>query len=520
MSASLQVVGLEVHLRTNGTRLLGPMDLQLDPGHCLGLVGESGSGKSLSALAMMDLLPSGLTAKGELRLGEQRIALGSPTHRALRGRQLAWMPQDALASLHPMRDLGAQLVESLVALRGLDRAAAKIEAIRLCEQLELPSPAQLLERFPHQISGGQRQRVNLALTLAGDPAFLIADEPTSALDPRLAREMLDLLDRLRRERGLGLLLISHDLPLLGDYAQSLAILRRGTMVEHGETAQVFGEPAHEYTRELLAANALPAPLPTTPGETLVSVQALTLRYPRATTPALHEAAFELRRGECLALLGESGSGKSSLGRALLRLSRGDVRGRVALDGEDLLLAPRVRLRALRRRIGVVFQDPYASLDPRQRVVDIVGEPLRIHTVLDAAARRARVAALLAQVGLDDSALDRYPHQFSGGQRQRIAIARALAADPDLLVCDEAVSALDAQHRAGILSLLDRLKRERRLALLFITHDMAAAAALAERVAVMHAGHVVEQGLLSVVLTEPRHPATRTLLAGRGAIRPG
>ncbi|MFT3808052.1 ATP-binding cassette domain-containing protein [Arenimonas sp.] len=516
---ALSVAGLEAHLRANGARLLGPIDLQLDAGRCLGLVGESGSGKSLTALAMMDLLPSGLIASGELQVGDTRIPLGSDAHRRLRGRQLAWMPQDALASLHPMRSLGAQLVESLMALRGFNRAAAKAESLRLLDQLELPAPAQLAMRFPHQISGGQRQRVNLALTLAGDPTWLIADEPTSALDPRLAHEMLELLDRLRRERGLGLLLISHDLPLLGAFAQSVAILRRGDCVEFGETTQVFRSPSHQYTRELLAADALPAPAPGVAGDVLVSVQRLSLRYPRAPAPALRDAGFELRRGECLALIGESGSGKSSLGRALLRLLRGDIQGRARLDGEDLLTASRPRLRALRRRIGVVFQDPFASLDPRQRIVDVIGEPLRIHTELDAAARRQRVSALLAQVGLDDAALDRYPHQFSGGQRQRIAIARALAADPDLLVCDEAVSALDAQHRAGILGLLDRLKRERRLALLFITHDMAAARALAERIAVMHAGEVVEQGAMSAVLTNPRHPATRALLAGRPATRP-
>ena len=519
MNAALAVAGLEVHLRATGARLLGPIDLRLDPGHCLGLVGESGSGKSLTALAMMDLLPAGLRATGELKVGEQSVALGSPSHRALRGRRLAWMPQDALASLHPMRSLGAQLVESLMTLRGLDRTAAKTESLRLLEQLELPAPAALSGRYPHQISGGQRQRVNLALTLAGDPAWLIADEPTSALDPRLAREMLELLDRLRRERGLGLLLISHDLPLLGAFAQSVAILRRGEMVETGETAQVFAAPKHQYTRELLAADALPEPQPTAAGETLVSVRNLSLRYPRAAAPALREAGFELRRGECLALIGESGSGKSSLGRALLRLLRGDVTGSAKFDGEDLLTASRSRLRALRRRIGVVFQDPYASLDPRQRIVDVVSEPLRIHTDLDAIARRQRASALLAQVGLDDSALDRYPHQFSGGQRQRIAIARALAADPDLLVCDEAVSALDAQHRAGILALLAGLKRQRRLALLFITHDMGAARALAERITVMHQGEVVEQGPMAAVLSDPRHPATRALLADRPATRP-
>jgi ABC-type microcin C transport system duplicated ATPase subunit YejF len=507
----LAVSALEVRLSRQATPLLGPFDLCLPEATCTALVGESGSGKSLTALALLDLLPSGLAARGELHWGGARAAIGSPAHRALRGRQLAWMPQDALASLHPLRRIGAQLIESLRALRGLDTAAARGQALALLEQLELPTPAQLLARYPHQLSGGQRQRVNLALALAGDAQLLIADEPTSALDPRLAREMLDLLDRLRRERGLSLLLISHDLPLVGRYAQQVMILRRGQPLEAGDTARVFAQPQHEYTRELLAADRLPAAGAGAVGESLLQVQRLQVRYPRAPQPALRQASFELRRGQCLALLGESGSGKSSLGRALLRLLHGETRGRVLLDGEDLLTATRPRLRALRRRLGVVFQDPYASLDPRQRVAEIVSEPLRIHTDADAAARRRQAATLLAQVGLDENALDRYPQQFSGGQRQRIAIARALALDPELLVCDEAVSALDAQHRLGVLELLARLKRERGLALLFITHDLMAARALAERIAVLHQGELVEQGPAASVLAQPQHAATRALV---------
>ena len=515
--SGVSVTGLEVRLSGREAPLLGRLDLRLDAGDCLGLVGESGSGKSLTALALLDLLPPGLTACGELQWGGLRAAIGSPAHRALRGRRIAWMPQDALASLHPLRRIGAQLIESLRALRGFDAAAARAQAIALLEQLELPTPAQLLARYPHQLSGGQRQRVNLALALAGDAQLLVADEPTSALDPRLAREMLDLLDRLRRERGLSLLLISHDLPLVGRYAQRVMILRRGQLLEAGDTARVFARPQHEYTRELLAAERLPAAGADAAGELLLQVDALQVRYPRAVQPALRQASFELRRGQCLALLGESGSGKSSLGRALLRLLRGDTQGRVLLDGEDLLAATRPRLRALRRRLGVVFQDPYASLDPRQRVADIVSEPLRIHTDADAAARRRKAAALLAQVGLDESALDRYPHQFSGGQRQRIAIARALALDPELLVCDEAVSALDAQHRAGVLELLARLKRERGLALLFITHDLVAARALAERIAVLHRGELIEQGPAADLLAQPRHAATRALVMAQAPL---
>ena len=491
MTPRLALEGLQV--RTATRTLLGPLDLDLRAGECLGLVGESGSGKSLTVLSLLGLLPPGLTATGALRLDASTIALDSKAHRALRGRAVAWMPQDPQASLHPLRSVGAQLCETLRALRGLDATGARREAISLFERLQLPAPTALLDRHPHQLSGGQRQRVLLALALAGAPRVLLADEPTSALDPRLARETLDLLDRLRRELGLSVLLVSHDLPLVAAYAQRVAILRRGELVERGDAAAVFANPQHHYTRELLAAEQLPPPAAAAPGPLLLDITALSVRYPRAPAPALSEASLQLHRGECLALVGESGSGKSTLGRAVLRLARSGTTGRILLDGEDLLGAGTGRLRALRRRIGVVFQDPYASLDPRLRVLDLISEPLRIHGLGDAASRRAKALALLTDVGLDPALARHWPHQLSGGQRQRVAIARALATDPDLLVCDEAVSALDAHHRAGVLALLERLKRRRGLALLFITHDFGAARALAERTAVIADGRIVASG---------------------------
>ncbi|WP_146907437.1 ATP-binding cassette domain-containing protein [Arenimonas daejeonensis] len=499
MSARLALRGLQVHAGTR--RLLGPLDLDLAPGQCLGLVGESGSGKSLTVLSLLGLLPPGLTAQGELLLDGERIELGSPAHHALRGRAIAWMPQDPQASLHPLRTVGAQLIESLRTLRGLDAAGARRAALSLFERLQLPDPSTLLARHPHQLSGGQRQRVLLALALAGKPRLLLADEPTSALDPRLAEEALALLDGLRREFGLAVLLVSHDLPLVAAHARRVAILRDGGLVETGDAGEVFANPQHAYTRELLAAERLPAPEPAAPGPRLLRLESVSVSYPRAPTPALQAASLDLHRGECLAVVGESGSGKSTLGRTVLRLARQGVSGRILLDGEDLLDAGPGQLRVLRRRIGVVFQDPYASLDPRMRVAALVAEPLRIHALGNAASRDARARALLSAVGLDPALADRYPHQLSGGQRQRVAIARALATDPELLVCDEAVSALDAHHRAGVLALLARLKRERGLALLFITHDFAAARALAERTALLVDGRLVAIG------------DTATLLAG-------
>ena len=524
MTALIELRGLQVD--SGARRLLGPLDLQLHAGECLGLVGESGSGKSLTALALLGLLPPALHARGGLVVDGREVALGSREHVALRGRVLGWVPQDPLAALHPLRTVGAQLVETLRVLRGLARVPAQAEARALFERVQLPDPVAALRKYPHQFSGGQRQRIAIALALATRPRVLIADEPTSSLDARIARDILDLLDGLRRDAGLALLLISHDLPLVGAYAQRLVVLQRGEVVERGDTRAVFANPRHGYTRELLAADVLaPLPPPRDDAPVLLRGEHLRMRYPRAARDALDDVSIELRRGEGLALVGESGSGKSTLGRALLKLLRG-VHGRVLFHGSglpghgtgavDLAALPRRELRRLRAGIGVVFQDPYASLDPRLRIADIVAEPLRIHGIGDAALRRAKAADLLQAVGLDRDMLDRYPHQFSGGQRQRIAIARALATDPALLVCDEAVSALDAHHRAAILALLVALKRERGLALLFVTHDLAAAAAVAERIAVLEGGRIVESGITADVLRAPRHAHTQALLAARPA----
>ena len=499
--SALVLHALQVHA---GPRcLLGPVDLALPAGECLGLVGESGSGKSLTIAALLGLLPPGLQARGHLALDGRNITLGSPAHHALRGRVLAWVPQDPQSALHPLRTVGAQLEEALRQLRGLDRAGAHREALALFDRLQLPDPPRLLGRHPHELSGGQRQRALLALALAGNPRVLLADEPTSALDPRLAAEALALFDTLRIELGVSVLLVSHDLPLVARHASQLAILRRGEVVEQGSSADIFRAPGHVYTRELLAADRLPALVPQAPGPRLLRFDAVQVRYPGQPAPAVTGISLDLHRGECLALVGESGSGKSSLGRALMRLLRTGVDGSIHFDGEDLLAAGRVRLRALRRRIGVVFQDPYASLDPRMRVCDLVAEPLRIHGLVPADGRPAKVAALLQDVGLDADLAERYPHQLSGGQRQRVAIARALATEPELLVCDEAVSALDAQHRAGVLALLARLKRERGLALLFITHDWPAARSLADRCAVLADGRLESVGPTHEVLASSR-----------------
>ncbi len=514
MTPVLKVENLQVHLAKQVEPLLGPLFFQCAQSECLGLVGESGSGKSLTALALLGLLPPGLRASGQLQLFGEEIVFNSAQHLALLGHTIAWMPQDASAALHPLRTVGDQLCESIKVLQKISAREAKTAALHLFTQLELPEPEQLQLRYPHQLSGGQRQRVLLAIALAGKPKILIADEPTSALDPRLAREALELLDSLRQKMQLAILLISHDLPLLGAYAQRVMVLQRGKVVETGNVEQIFRNAQHPYTRELLAAEHMPAPAAHTIGATVLQVDQLSIRYPRANTNAVDHAHFDLKRGECLVVLGESGSGKSSLGRALLKLIKHGVSGSVKLDGEDILQAPHHRLRLLRRRMGVVFQDPAASLNPRKKIVDIISEPLCIQTNMNAGQRRARASELLLQVGMDDSALERYRHEFSGGQQQRIAIARALAMSPDILLCDEAVSALDAHHRSEIIRLLGHIVHERGLALVFITHDLACAKALADQVLVMDKGRILEQGAASDIWRHAQHAVTRALIAAR------
>ena len=516
MTSTTHIELSELRVSAGTRELLAGLSLELHGGECVGLVGESGSGKSLTSLALLGLLPTGLQGRAQLRVDGQAIDFDSREHAELRGRVFGLVPQDPLAALHPLRRVGAQLLETLRVTRGMSRSAAQSEAEALLQRVQLPDPTQAMAKYPHQFSGGQRQRIAIALALATQPRILIADEPTSALDARIAREILDLLDSLRREENLGLLLISHDLPLVGAYAQQLLVLQRGVVVERGDTRAVFAAPQHAYTRELLAADQLHAlPTPAVDAPVLLQAENLRMRYRGATSDALDGVSVQLHCGEGLALVGESGSGKSTLGRALLKLLRG-ASGRITLDGIELDALDAAGLRAMRRRIGVVFQDPYASLDPRLSIARVITEPLRIHAIGDADSQRAKALELLQAVGMEASALDRYPHQFSGGQRQRIAIARALSTSPDLLVCDEAVSALDAHHRAAILALLARLKRERGLALLFVTHDLAAASAVAERIAVLEAGRIVETGITAAVLANPQHAHTQALVAARPA----
>jgi ABC-type glutathione transport system ATPase component/ABC-type dipeptide/oligopeptide/nickel transport system permease subunit len=516
---ALVVRGLCIQLPT-GARI-GPLDFALAPGECLGLIGGSGSGKSLSALALSGLLSPGLSARGELVLGEQRIDLGTPLPEGVRGRRIGLVFQDPLASLHPLRRIGAQLRETLRALRGLggdalDQAAEHaLREVGLVEGSE-QTCTRFLRAYPHQLSGGQRQRVMLALALAGNPELFIADEATSALDLLSQHDILELLQRLRRERGLALIFIGHDLAVAARLADQLIVLQNGRVVDAGPTATVLAAPQSAYTRALLAARvALPMPsTAATDAPVVLQLNEFSLRYRGSPQPAVQPLDLSLRRGESLALLGASGSGKSSLARGLLQLSEAQQQGAVQLAGIELRGLSSAALRAQRPQAQMVFQDPYSSLDPRQRIAEVLAEPLRLH---GRPVVYAELVQALNEVGIQPDALSRYPHAFSGGQRQRIAIARALILKPSLLICDEAVSALDSISRRQILQLLLHLQAERELSLLFITHDPGVAAELAQRTAVMFEGHMVEIGPTAQLLEHPEHAHTRELVAAWRAL---
>jgi len=509
--ALLTVEGLQVRFGA-ASPTLGPVDFSLQAGECLAVVGASGSGKSLTAAALLGLLPARAHACGRLRLAERELDIARESPQAWRGRGLVWMPQDPLAALHPLRRVGDQLDECIALHQGGTRTERLAVAQECLRRAGLQPEPRLLRSHPHRLSGGQRQRLLLALCLACRPQVLIADEPTSALDALHAAAVLETLDRLRADSRLGLILISHDLGAVARHADRVLVLQGGRAVETGPTAELFAAPRAEYTRRLLEAHRLPAVSATTrpTGDDLLHIENLRLRYPRMARDAVDVPELRIARGEALALVGESGSGKSSLGRCLLRLVEPAAGARIAFADVDLAPLSQRRLRPLRSRLQAVFQDPFASLDPRQRVADIVTEALRVRGMARAE-REQRAGELLEAVGLSPDSAQRFPHQFSGGQRQRIAIARALASEPELIVCDEAVSALDAEVQGQILALLSSLRAERGLSLLFITHDLRAAAALADRIAVMQDGRIVECGPTAELLSDARHPYTRALL---------
>ena len=509
------------------------------------LVGESGSGKSVTAMSILNLLPDNAERSGRI-LWDGRDLLGAtPAElRALRGRQIACVFQDPMGSLNPVFTVGAQIAEPLRLHLGLSRRAALARAEELLAEVGLPEPRRRLSAYPHELSGGQQQRVMIAIALACEPRLLIADEPTTALDVTIQRQILELLERVQRERRMSLLFISHDLGVVGEIADRVVVMRHGQVREQGPVEAIFTAPQDAYTRALLAcrpaldsdaprlaviddhiAGRAPAPARRPRLESaddapvLIEARGLGKTFSfreglfrRREFQAVQEVSFRLRRGRTLGVVGESGSGKTTMGLTLLRLHEATA-GQVLFDGEDLFALQGPARQALRRRIQIVFQNPYASLNPRFTIGQTLLEPMRIHALgADDREREGRALALLERVGLDGTAFGKYPHEFSGGQRQRIAIARALTLSPEVLVLDEAVSALDVSVQAQVLNLLKDLQDELGLAYVFISHDLAVVRFMADELLVMKDGRVVEQGETRALLAAPRQDYTRRLLA--------
>ena len=554
----LEVQDLRVSFRTEQGRLqaVKGLSFHVDAGETLAIVGESGSGKSVSSLALMRLVEQGGGAidSGQMwltRRSGERVDLARASARpmrSLRGADLAMVFQEPMTSLNPVFTVGEQIAESIRLHQGLGRTAALAEALRMLDLVRIPEARNVLTRHPHQLSGGMRQRVMIAMALACKPALLIADEPTTALDVTIQAQILTLIQQLQRDLAMGVIFITHDMGVVAEVADRVLVMFRGDKVEEGACQPLFAQPQQPYTRALMAAvprlgamqgHALPARF-ALPGQEasdsvaslsaadtvrrdqppVLQVEGLVTRFPlrggwlgRVTRQvhAVEQLSFSLQPGETLSLVGESGCGKSTTGRSLARLLEFSA-GRVQVAGRDIAGLQGADLRALRRDIQFVFQDPFASLDPRLTVGFSVMEPLLLHGLATRAEAEQRVQWLLQKVGLPPEAAHRYPHEFSGGQRQRIAIARALALNPKVVIADEAVSALDVSIRAQIINLMLDLQAEFGIAFLFISHDMAVVERISHRVAVMYLGQIVEIGPRRAVFENPQHAYTRRLMS--------
>ncbi|MGK7865565.1 ABC transporter ATP-binding protein [Falsiroseomonas sp. E2-1-a4] len=491
-------------------------------GETVALVGESGSGKSVIALSCLRLLAgAGHNPQGRITLdGTDVLTAQGEDLRRLRGGIAGMVFQEPMTSLNPLHSVGRQVSEAVTLHRSLNGEALRLRVVELLTRAGFPQAEARLNAYPHQLSGGQRQRVMIAVALANDPALLIADEPTTALDVTIQAQILELLADLKRRLNMAVLLITHDLAIVRRHADRVVVMRHGQAVEAGTVAEVFGNPQHDYTRMLLATEPRGRPQPVAPdAQELLHGSQIKVHFPikrgilRRTVglvKAVDGVTVAIREGETVGLVGESGSGKTTLGLALLRLETSE--GPISFEGAPIHSLSRAALRPLRRRMQIVFQDPYGSLSPRMTVAEIVGEGLRVHENLSTAESEKRVAAALEEVGLDATMLARYPHEFSGGQRQRIAIARALVLKPRLVVLDEPTSALDVSVQAQVVDLLRDLQTRHRLAYLFISHDLRVVRALAHRIIVLKDGRVVEEGEAQAVVETPQQPYTRALMA--------
>ena len=557
--AELPILEVE-HLRVQFTSDSGTTTAVVDesfsirPGETLALVGESGSGKSVTSLSVMRLVEYGggkiVNGSIKLRCRDGRVVDLRHANKSelqhLRGSEVAMIFQEPMTSLNPVFTVGAQIAESLILHRGMDEKEALKEAVHLLELVRIPDAERISLRFPHQLSGGMRQRVMIAMALACKPQLLIADEPTTALDVTVQAQILALISELQKEIGMAVLFITHDMGVVAQIADRVAVMRYGEIVESGTAQAIFAHPQHPYTQALLSAvprlGALkdiehpcffrlidpdngkviepPSDKLPPPGETILEVKNLVKTFPVRTdfwgrptyvVRACDHVSFDLRAGETLSIVGESGCGKSTTGRAVLRLLDVDS-GEVLHRGKSLLRMTRHELQEERRNLQMIFQDPYASLDPRQTVGYSIAEPMMIHNYCSKKEMYDRVALLLKRVGLSPDMANRYPHEFSGGQRQRICIARALSLKPQIIVADECVAALDVSIRAQVVNLMMELQEEMGLSYIFISHDMGVVERISHRVAVMYLGQIVEMGSRRAVLGNPLHPYTQKLLS--------
>ncbi len=526
MTKLLEVRGLDVTFRmaSGDVEAVKGASFEIEKGETLGLVGESGSGKSVTALSVLQLLPYPVarhTPASSIRFrGQELIGADKPTLREIRGDRISMIFQEPMTSLNPLHSVEKQVCETLILHKGMTREAARKRALELLKMVGIKEAARRLSAYPHELSGGQRQRVMIAMALANDPDLLIADEPTTALDVTIQAQILKLLKDLQAELGMAMLLITHDLGIVRKMADRVAVMTGGEIVEYGETETLFDDPAHPYTRRLLAAEPKGQPAQGVPGAPMVMegddikvyfpIKKGVLKRTVDHVRAVDGISISVREGHTVGVVGESGSGKTTLGLALLRLlsSQGPIRFR----GAVIQGLKSKQLRPLRREMQVVFQDPYGSLSPRLSISQIVEEGLKVHGLGGSAAEReALIADALEEVGLDPAARHRYPHEFSGGQRQRIAIARAMVLKPKFLVLDEPTSALDMSVQAQIVDLLRDLQERHNLAYMFISHDLKVVRALASEVIVMRDGKVVEQGTAQQIFERPGDAYTQALM---------
>ncbi len=536
---SVQNLSLDFHLRTHILHAVREVSFDLKRGETLCLVGESGSGKSVTARALLRIIDSQAVITGgtiTLDTGAGPIAVDQLDEngkdiRAIRGRRIALIFQEPMSSLSPVHTIGSQIVEALRLHRQMDKKAARAETIELLRQVEIASPEEMIDRYTFEFSGGMRQRAMIAMALACDPDILIADEPTTALDVTTQAEILDLIKRLQVSRGMAMLLITHDLGVVAEVADTVAVMRYGRIVEQGKVDEIFHNPKHPYSKQLLAStmrlerHAAQAASNVKTDDPVLSARNLTKVYGASSSwfggkgfalKAVDNANIDLFRGENLGIVGESGSGKTTLGRLLLRTvepTSGSITYRPEPGVEtDVLGLGKSQLAAYHAQTRLVFQDPFASLNPRMTVKQIIADPLVVEGNLNARQIEEKVAGLMELVGLDPLAMERYPHAFSGGQRQRVGIARALALDPKIIIADEATSALDVSIRAQILDLLLDVQKRLGLSFIFISHDISVVRYFCDRVAVMHRGRIVELGDAEQICTAPREAYTKSLIS--------